>query len=137
MWTTHELPAQRFTRFKGVSDRRMKAAGAAGAAGEPIVPREVCGRGGQPLPGAAGLQATGCGSTFVAEEIVFGRDGSDSVRHGRWWGKHQVARWNGPVRSVAAGRAATQGPPRFDPFYLSRAGEIEVRPLDQYEEVTR
>ena len=68
---------------------------------------------------------------LLAEEIVFGHDGEDSVRHGRLVGKHQVARWNGPARSVTAGRAAAQGPPLFDPFYLSRAGEIEVRPLDQ------
>lgn len=48
-------------------------------------------------------------------------------------GKHQVARWNGPPRSSPVARAAQAGPPRFDPTYLARAGEVETRPLDCYE----
>ena len=56
------------------------------------------------------------------------------VRHGRFLGKHQVARWNGPPRGLPAARAAA-GPPRFDPLYLARAGEVERRPLEWYEEV--
>jgi hypothetical protein len=74
---------------------------------------------------------------LLAEEIVFGRDGEDLVRHGRLLGKHQVARWNGPPRSVPAGRTAAEGPPRFDLSYLDRTGDVEERPLDQYEGIAR
>jgi len=30
-----------------------------------------------------------------------------------------------------------EGPPRFDLSYLARAGDVEARPLDQYEGIAR
>ena len=72
---------------------------------------------------------------LLAEEILFGREGEEMVRHGRLTGKHQVARWNGPPRSWPAAKAPAEGPPRFDPAYLGTAGDVEVRPLGWYEEV--
>ena len=74
---------------------------------------------------------------LLAEEILLGRDGEEMVRHGRLVGKHQVARWNGPPRSSPAAKVSVMGPPRFDPIYLARAGEVEMRPLEWYEEVAR
>jgi hypothetical protein len=70
---------------------------------------------------------------LLAEEILLGRDGEETVRHSRLLGKHQVARWNGPPRnSSVTGTAAQTGPPRFDPTYLARTGDVERRSLDQY-----
>jgi hypothetical protein len=71
-----------------------------------------------------------------AEEVVFGRDGEDLVRHARLLGKHQVARWNGPPRSVPPpGASQAEGPPRWDPSYVGATGEVEVRSLGAYEAI--
>jgi transposase len=138
--TTHELPAHRFVRSEAASLIAVDA--------RPPVPQERLESRIVPRDGLVAVEAnrypvplSWAGHTvrvhLLTEEIVFGREGEDPVRHSRLVGKHQVARWNGPARGVPAGRAVAQGPPRFDPFYLSRAGEVEVRPLDQYEGVTR
>lgn len=71
-----------------------------------------------------------------AEEIVFGRDGEDLVRHARLLGKHQVARWNGPPRSAPpSGASKAEGPPQWDLAYVGPTGEVEVRSLGAYEAI--
>jgi len=134
--TTHELPAQRFTRSEAAALTAVDARPP--AAQERIESRIV------PRDGLVAVEAnrypvplSWAGQTvrvhLLPEEILLGRDGEETVRHGRLVGKHQVARWNGPPRSWPASRAAQTGPPRFDPLYLSRAGDVEARPLDCYE----
>jgi hypothetical protein len=64
------------------------------------------------------------------------RPGADPVRHVRLQGKHQVARWKGAARQAPRRPAEpVSGPPRFDPAYVERIGEVEVRPLGRYEGV--
>jgi hypothetical protein len=71
-----------------------------------------------------------------AEEIVLVRDGEEPLRYGRLSGKHQVARWNGPPRSVRLpGSRMSEGPPQWDPAYVGVTGEVEVRSLGCYEAV--
>jgi len=73
---------------------------------------------------------------ILAEEIWIHRPGVNPVHHARLLGKHQVARWNGPARRAPRRPAEpAAGPPRFDPAYVERIGEVEVRPLGRYEGV--
>jgi len=73
---------------------------------------------------------------ILAEEIWIHRPGVDPVCHSRLLGKHQVARWIGPARQVPRRpEEAAAGPPRFDPAYVERIGEVEIRPLGLYEGV--
>ena len=136
--TTHELPSQRFAQSEAAALSAVDA--------RPPAPQERLESRIVPRDGLVAVEAnrypvplSWAGHTvrvhLLAEEIVLGRDGEDPVRYGRLLGKHQVARWNGPPRSVPAGKAVAEGPPRFDPTYLVRAGEVEVRPLAQYEGV--
>ena len=133
--TTHELPAHRFARSEAAALSAVDA--------RPPAPQERMESRIVPRDGLVSVEAnrypvplSWAGHTvrvhLLAEEIVLGRDGEDLVRHSRLLGKHQVARWNGPPRSVPAARAAAEGPPRFDPTYLARAGDVAVRGLDQY-----
>jgi hypothetical protein len=136
--TTHELPAQRFAR--------AEAAALIAVDTRPPAPQERLESRIVPRDGLVAVEAnrypvplSWAGHTvrvhLLAEEILLGRDGEEVIRHGRLVGKHQVARWNGPPRSWPSARVAVEGPPRFDPVYLARAGEVEMRPLEWYEEV--
>jgi transposase len=138
--TTHELPAERFARSEAAALSPVDA--------RPPAPQERLESRIVPRDGLVAVEAnrypvplSWAGHRvrvrLLAEEIVFGRDGEDPVRHGRLQGKHQVARWNGPPRSVPASLAVAEGPPRFDLSYLGRAGDVEARPLDQYEGIAR
>jgi transposase len=134
--TTHELPAQRFAQSEATALSRVDARPPAPQerVESRIVPRDglvavEANRYPVPLSWAGHLVRV----HLLAEEILLGRDGEELVRHGRLLGKHQVARWNGPPRSLPAARAVAEGPPRFDPTYLARAGDVAVRPLDCYE----
>src|SRR5437867_2856640 len=61
----------------------------------------------------------------------------DPVRHARIEGSHQVARWSGaPRRLIKGQRSAVAGPPRLDPVHAATLGEVEIRSLLRYEEVT-
>jgi hypothetical protein len=138
--TTHELPAERFARSEAAALSPVDV--------RPPAPQERMESRVVPRDGLVAVEANRypvplawAGYTVqvrvLAEEIVFGRDGEDLVRHGRLLGKHQVARWKGPPRSVPAARTVAEGPPRFDLSYLARAGDVEARPLDQYEGIAR
>ena len=62
------------------------------------------------------------------------RPAVDPIRHARLTGKHQVARWSGAPRcSPRRSPESEIGPPRFDPAYVERVGEVELRPLLSYE----
>jgi len=134
--TTYELPAQRFARAEAAALRSVEARRPTPQEQSRIVPRD----------GLVSIEAnrypvplSWAGHTvrvhLLAEEILFGREGEEVVRHGRLLGKHQVARWTGPPRSSPAAQASVEGPPRFDPAYLGTAGEVEIRPLGWYQEV--
>ena len=74
---------------------------------------------------------------ILAAEVVLRSAGADPVRHERIAGNHQVARWRGAPRRIVQGQAlAPGGPPRLDPVYPAALGEVEIRPLSRYEEVT-
>lgn len=72
---------------------------------------------------------------MVGEQIAVHREGELPVVYPRIEGRHQVARWNGPPRTIARRELAraVDGPPRLDPVYLGSIGEVDVRSLDQYE----
>jgi hypothetical protein len=71
---------------------------------------------------------------ILAGEIWITRAGADPVRHIRLQGKHQVARWEGPPRSLPArGMVPPAGPPTLDPGFFHELGEVEVRSLESYE----
>jgi transposase len=134
--TTHELPAQRFAHSEAAALTAVDA--------RPPTPQERIESRIVPRDGLVAVDAnrypvplSWAGQTvrvhLLAEEILLGRDGEETVRHGRLLGKHQVARWNGPPRNSPAAKGAAQGAPRFDPAYLARAGDVEARPLDFYE----
>lgn len=134
--TTYEQPAQRFAQAEAAALCSVEARRPTPQEQSRIVPRD----------GLVSIEAnrypvplSWAGHTvrvhLLAEEILFGRQGEELVRHGRLLGKHQVARWSGPPRSSPAAQASVEGPPRFDPAYLGTAGDVEVRPLGWYEEV--
>lgn len=134
--TTYEQPGQRFARAEAAALCSVEARRPTPQEQSRIVPRD----------GLVSIEAnrypvplSWAGHTvrvhLFAEEILFGRQGEELVRHGRLLGKHQVARWSGPPRSSPAAQASVEGPPRFDPAYLGTAGDVEVRPLGWYEEV--
>jgi transposase len=134
--TTHELPAQRFAQSEAAALNAVDA--------RPPAPQERMESRIVPRDGLVAVEAnrypvplSWAGHTvrvhLLAEEILFGCDGEETVRHSRLLGKHQVARWNGPPRNSSVTGTATQtGPPRFDPTYLARTGDVERRSLDQY-----
>ncbi|MGH7344569.1 MAG: IS21 family transposase [Candidatus Rokuibacteriota bacterium] len=138
--TTHEQPAQRFAR--------AEAAALLVVDSRPPAPQERIESRIVPRDGLVAVESnrypvplSWAGHTvrvhLLAEEVHLGRDGEETVRYGRLVCKHEVARWDGPPRSTPGARvAAAAGPPRFDPAYLTWAGEVEMRPLASYEEVT-
>ena len=137
--TTHEKPAERFAR----AERLIPVDQRPPAPRERVEVRQLAPDGyvaidanRYPVPldwvGAVKVVEV----RVLAEEIWIHRPGADPVHHGRLLGKHQVARWNGPARQVPRRPdEPAAGPPRFDPAYVERIGEVEIRPLGQYEGV--
>ncbi len=70
---------------------------------------------------------------ILVEQIVLLVTGQEPVRHVRLEGKHQVARWQGPARSIPKLVRGVDEPPRFDPGYVADSGVVEVRRLADYE----
>lgn len=132
--TTHEKPADRFAR----AERLLPVDHRAPTPRERVESRVV------PRDGYVAIDANRypvplewAGSTvevrIQAEEIWLQRPGVDPIRHVRLTGKHQVARWNGPARRMPRREPEGEvGPPRFDPAYVERIGEVEIRPLGRY-----
>lgn len=136
--TTHERPAQRFSRAEAQALVAVDA--------RPPAPREQVRVQGVPADGLVSVEANRypvplewAGQTvrvhLRAEEIVLVRDGEEPLRYGRLAaGKHEVARWSGPPRRVRASAVPSlDGPPRWDPAYLGVVGEVESRSLGCYE----
>jgi len=132
--TTHERPAERFAREalipvdlrppaprERVESRRVpKDAYVAVETNKYPVPFEWVGR-----------DVT---VRILFEEVVLHPEDGASVRHRRLEGRHQVARWEGPPRSLPARRVPTKKePPAFDVDAIEPLGQVEVRPLHVYE----
>ena len=136
--TTHERPAERFARAETLIPVDLRPP----APRERVVIRRVppdcyvaVETNRYPVPFAwAGRDVE---VQILAAEIVIRSPLADPVRHDRIAGNHQVARWRGaPRRLVKGASAAAGGPPRLDPVYPAALGEVEIRPLARYEEVT-
>lgn len=134
--TTHERPAERFAREEATAllavDRRRPTPRERWETR--IVPRDgyvAVDANRYPVPLAwVGAQVQ---VHLVAEEVVISRGEEEPVHHARLAGKHQVARWNGPPRTLhpAAGGGLDR-PPQLDLSYLGSAAEAEIRPLSRY-----
>ena len=59
---------------------------------------------------------------------------TESIVYERELERHREIRWPGLPRAVPPGVAGVMpaDPPRFDPTWLARAGQVVVRPLDAY-----
>ena len=75
---------------------------------------------------------------MLSGELILRSAGDDAVRHPRIDGSHQVARWRGAPRRIVKGQRSTvAGPPRLDPLHPATLGEVEIRSLLRYAEVSR
>ena len=137
--TTHEKPAERFARAEKLIavDQRPPAHR------ECVVVRQVprdayvtLETNRYPVPFSwAGREVT---VRMLAAQVALHLEGAEPVMHDRLEGKHRVARWNGPPRLLPKSyRATAQQPPRLDPAYVSSLGEVQIRPLSTYQEVSR
>ncbi len=134
--TTHERPGARFARAEASELRSL------GSRTPPprerqesrIVPRDgyVCVDTNR-YPVSLSWVGRRIEVRILVDEIVLVTAGEDSVRHYRLKGKHQVARWEGPARSLPKSVQAGDEPPRFDPAYAGSSGAVEVRSLASYE----
>jgi transposase len=133
--TTHEKPADRFARAERLIPVDRRAPTPRERVETRQVPRDgyvAVDANRYPVP----LEWAGAAVEvrILAEEIWMHRPGVDPVRHARLTGKHQVAHWHGPARQVPRRPLElAAGPPRFDPAYVERIGEVEIRPLGNYE----
>jgi transposase len=132
--TTHEKPAERFARGEKLIGVDVREPSPRERIESRVVPRDgyvAVEANRYPVPlGWAGSKVE---VHVQSEAIWIGRPGSDPVRHCRLWGKHQVARWEGPPRcSPARSSPPIGGPPRFDPAYVACVGQVDVRPLSSY-----
>lgn len=132
--TTHERPAERFAREALIAvDLR------------PPAPRERVERRRVPKDAFVAVETNRYPVPFewvgkdvtvriLFEEIVLHPEDGPAVRHRRLDGRHQVARWEGPPRSLPARKPATKTePPFFDIDSVERLGQVEIRPLHVYE----
>ena len=135
--TTHEKPQERFARAETLTPVDLRPP----APRERIVVRRVptdcyvaVETNRYPVPFAwAGRDVE---VQILSGEIVVRSAGADPVRHERVDGSHQVARWRGAPRRLIKGVATSGGPPRLDPVHAATLGEVEIRSLLRYEEVT-
>lgn len=136
--TTHEKPAERFAREEKLVAVDMRPA----LPRERIVIRRV------PTDCFVAFETNRYPVPFewagqdvevqvLASEIVVRNEPADPVRHDRLAGCYQIARWNGAPRRLPRGSSAPPaGPPRLDPVHPLSVGDVEIRPLSFYEEVT-
>jgi transposase len=135
--TTHERPAERFARGEQLIAVDERAPTPRERVVTRLVPRDcfvAVEANRYPVP----LDWSGSAVEvhLQSEEILITKADSDPVRHRRLAGKHQVARWEGPPRSMPRrqdGRSV--GAPRFDPIHMSDLGDVAIRTLASYEEL--
>ncbi len=134
--TTHERPGARFARAEAAALRPLgnRRPPARERQESRIVPRDgyvMVDTNRYPAP----LSWVGRKTEvhILVEEIVLLLPGQEPVRHPRLDGKHQMARWHGPPRSVPKAVRAGSEPPRFDPAYEGGSGTVAVRSLESYE----
>jgi len=134
--TTHEKPAERFAREERA---RMIATDARPPARESRTMRRRVSRDAfveaetnrYPVPFAW------CGAEVLVEvsstEVRIVHQGEPLV-YERGAGRHGVIRWQGEPRPLPR-HITSEGPgepPRFDPSWLARVGQVAARPLDAY-----
>jgi transposase len=134
--TTHERPAERFERERDVLvvvDLRPAPPR------ERVVTRTVAKdafvaveTNRYPVPFEwAGQDVT---VRILFEEIVVHGPAEQVIRHPLSTGRHQVARWLGPPRSLPDRQKSTEAkPPRYSLEPDERLGHVEIRPLQVYE----
>jgi len=136
--TTHEKPQERFLRAETLTPVDLRPP----APRERVVIRRVppdcyvaVETNRYPVPFAwAGRDIE---VQLLAGEVILRSAGDDPVRHARIDGSHQVARWRGAPRRIVKGqRHAVAGPPRLAPVHAATLGEVEIRSLLRYAEVT-
>jgi len=137
--TTHEKPADRFKR----SEKLIPVDARPPARREEVVVRRVprdayvaVETNRYPVPFTwAGRDVT---VRLLAGEVAIHLEGAEAVTHERISGKHSVARWNGPPRPLPkSARGDVSQAPRLDPAFMQGLGDVEVRELARYQEVTR
>ena len=134
--TTHERPAVRFAaaEVSALIDVSGRAAPALERHLSRVVPRDtyvVVETNRYPVPVEwVGHQVSVC---LQIDEVRISCGEQPPVCHARLEGKYQMARWVGAPRSFHRAReASNDGPPRFDPAYLTGLGEVEPRGLTAY-----
>ncbi|MGH7869231.1 MAG: IS21 family transposase, partial [Candidatus Dormibacteraceae bacterium] len=74
--------------------------------------------------------------SVTIEQVRIVCQGAEPVFYRRLSGSHQVAHWEGPVRSLPQPEeGAMAAPPRFDLAYLASIGEVQIRELAGYERI--
>lgn len=133
--TTHEKPSQRFARAETLISVAARCPSPRERVESRVVPRDgyvavEANRYPVPLDWAGQRVEV----RILAGELWITRAGADPVRHVRLQGKHQVARWEGPPRSLPVrGAVPPVGAPNLDPDFFHELCEVEVRPLESYE----
>lgn len=132
--TTHEKPAERFLREKLIAVNARKP-----TPYERVANRHVSSdafveveTNRYPVPFEwAGRHVS---VRILRDEVIVSAEGEKPLKQARLAGKHQTARWTGPVRHLprAERSGVPDGPPRFDPELLDRIGAVVVRPLELY-----
>jgi len=136
--TTHEKPVDRFVRAERLTPVDLRPAPPRELVVVRRVPRDAyvaVETNRYPVP----FEWVGRDVTVqvLSGEVVIRRDGEEPIGYARIEGRFQLARWAGSPRSIGKGlgRGVTD-PPRFDPVFAGGQGDVEVRSLSCYEEVT-
>jgi transposase len=136
--TTHEKPVDRFARAERLTPVDLR----------PVPPREQVVVRRVPRDAYVAVETNRYPVPFewvgrdvtvqvLSGEVVIRRDGERPIDYARMEGRFQLARWVGSPRSIGKdSRRVASDPPRFDPFFAGGQGDVEVRPLSRYEEVT-
>lgn len=71
---------------------------------------------------------------LTAAEVRIGHEAEAPLVYEREIERHRVVRWQGAPRVMPPGAASDTpaDPPRFDPAWLARVGQVAARPLDAY-----
>jgi transposase len=71
---------------------------------------------------------------LTASQVRLAHGGEPALVFEREPGRHRVIRWQGSPRAMPPQAASDNpaDPPRFDPSWLARVGQVATRPLDAY-----